>query len=184
RHFINILKEAAANPETRLTDFAMMDSRELSTLTGGHASYYRLSHPQKRIYAMERTYPGTSVATLAFTIRYPQLMDKELLEKAINSVLEKNEGLRLRLVESRFYPQILQYTAPYKQYPLESLDFSGDDSEERLRQWLQKDTQTPFHTVDADLFYFAYVRYNEKESGYYMKVHHIAVDGWSVALLL
>ena len=86
-------------------------------------------------------------------------------------------------MELPFDPQPVQYVSPYKKYTLEAVDFSDTNGKERLEQWIRQDTKKPFHFINSDLFYFAYLVFDEKESGCYLKAHHIVVDGWTAHLL-
>ena len=70
----------------------------------------------------------------------------------------KNEGLRLRIVEFDFDPEPLQYLSPYKKISVDYFDFSGPDSERRLREWINAITKKPFNLVENDLFYFACIK--------------------------
>ncbi|NIM16561.1 MAG: amino acid adenylation domain-containing protein [Candidatus Aminicenantes bacterium] len=139
--------------------------------------YYPLTHAQKRIYYDEKIHPGTSAGTQAFIVRYKEILDKKLLEQAISKVILKNEGFRLRMVEIEHEPA--QYIAPFREIYLDEFDFSGPNSECRMREWVKKITETPIELWDSDLFYFAYIRFNESETGYYMKFHHVTSDGGS-----
>jgi iturin family lipopeptide synthetase B len=145
--------------------------------------YYPLTHAQKRIYYDEKIHPGTSAGTQAFLVKYREILDKPLLEEAVNKVILKNEGFRLRIVEFELASDPSQYVSPYKKISLDSFDFSGPDSERRMREWVKKITETPIELWDSDLFYFAYIRFNESESGYYMKCHHVTSDGGSYPLI-
>jgi fengycin family lipopeptide synthetase D len=98
-HLGNILKESLKNPGIHLGEIDMISSREKREVMGIEAPCFPLSHPQKRIYYTEKRYPYTSACNLAFTVRYNRLLDRGLLEEAINRVLRRNEGLWLRIVE-------------------------------------------------------------------------------------
>ncbi|MBA4319035.1 MAG: hypothetical protein C0412_11610, partial [Flavobacterium sp.] len=63
------------------------------------SKYYPLSHPQKAIWYMEKVYPDTSMGNVAGTLKINGEVDYFLLEVAINTVLEKNDILRMRIVE-------------------------------------------------------------------------------------
>ncbi len=145
--------------------------------------YYPLTHAQKRIYYDDKLHPNTSASTQAFIVRYNKILDRVLLEKAINKVILKNEGFRLRIMEFDFEPEPSQYIFPYKEISLDHIDFSGPMGERRLKEWTEKITQKTIDLIDRDLFYFSYIRFNENESGYYLKFHHIASDGGSYPLI-
>jgi acyl carrier protein len=152
----------------------------------GEVNYYSLTFSQRMIYYTDRTYPETGCQNIAFTVKYPGILDRDLLREAINLSLAKNEGLRLRIVEieSDGFIEPLQYIADYKKYFPGYVDFTGSESEKKLQRWIRLHTEEPFQLVDSDLFYFAYIKFNKKESGYYMKVHHIISDGWTIHLLV
>jgi hypothetical protein len=52
-----------------------------------------------------------------------------------------------------------------------------------LTEWIARQAREPFDWINHDLFYFAYLQFNETESGYYMKFHHLAADGWTILSL-
>jgi hypothetical protein len=140
--------------------------------------YYPLTHAQKRIYYDDKLHLGTSASTQAFIVKYKGILDKKLLEQAINKVILKNDGFRLRIVEFDFEPEPSQYVSQYREIVLDEFDFSGQNRERRLSEWVKRTTQLPIELIDGDLFYFAFLKLNENESGYYLKFHHIASDGW------
>lgn len=148
--------------------------------------YFPLSHAQKRIWYTEKIHPDTSAAALAFTVKYAGKIDKLLLEKAINILLYRYDGLRLRMVEcdDSGFTEIKQYIADYKEISIDSYDFTNSDNDKNRSDWLEQKTREPFNLIDNDLFYFAYIRFNQDESGYYLKLHHSIFDGWSLFLLL
>ncbi|MEQ8170430.1 MAG: amino acid adenylation domain-containing protein, partial [Candidatus Eremiobacterota bacterium] len=142
--------------------------------------HYELTHPQKRIWFTEEKYEGTSFANIAFTIKYREKIDFSALEKAINIVIKRNEGLRIRLkkVDSRF----VQYITPFEKYVPELMDFSDKD-EKNCENWLENKSNEPFVLADSDLFSFFLMKFNDREEGYYLKIHHIISDGGTVDLL-
>jgi amino acid adenylation domain-containing protein len=146
--------------------------------------YYPLSHPQKMIYYTEKRYQGTSCENLIYVVKYPELIDPILLEKAINIVLQENEGLRLRIeeIEQESYIGAVQYAAPYEPMKLDTFDFSGDNGKE-LEQWLENNNKKAFRLVDNEIYWFAYIKFSEKESVYYFKFHHMFADGWTASLV-
>jgi amino acid adenylation domain-containing protein/thioester reductase-like protein/non-ribosomal peptide synthase protein (TIGR01720 family) len=146
--------------------------------------YYPLTHAQKRVYYDIKKYPDACWANIGFLVKYKKQLDFNLITKAINKAVYKNEGIRMRIVEFDYDPQPSQYVSDYKEISLDYIDFSGSDSERHMREWVKRVTQKPVELIDSGLFYFAYIKYNENESGYYMKFLHTVSDGWSCLLLL
>ncbi|HLP62221.1 MAG TPA: amino acid adenylation domain-containing protein, partial [Candidatus Deferrimicrobium sp.] len=180
-HFKNILREGLSHPHLLLEEIDIRTDEEKLEFIGAVEKCYPLSHPQKRIYYTERKYPDTSCNILAFTIRYEEELDKKVLEEAIAEVIRGNEGLRLRMVEFPFDREPVQYVHPLETFNLDYIDFGSggvcyDD-------WEQENTRKPFDLLHSDLFYFAYLRFSNRESGYYMKIHHLICDGWTTLLL-
>ncbi|HLP59471.1 MAG TPA: condensation domain-containing protein, partial [Candidatus Deferrimicrobium sp.] len=185
-HLVNILKNGIADPGAYLSHIEMMSTGEKQQIAGTVEKFYPLSHAQKRIYYTEKRYFGSPVANVGTTFRYADTLDMELLETAINRVIEKNDGLRLQIVESPFEKEPLQYVAPYKRQLIDFIDFnnSGNDNECSARAWLSAKSAAPFDSLNDRLYYFARLRFNEKETGYYLKIHHIIADGWAICILL
>jgi amino acid adenylation domain-containing protein len=157
--------------------------QEYATLKG--KEYFPLSHAQKRIYYAEKTHPDTGCENLAFTMKYPGELNREFLQEAVNHVLMKNDGLRQRIVEIEQDNSIepAQYISAHREYWLDYLDFSGNAEESALAEWMEINTRKPFDFIDHDLFYFAFLKFSQEESGLYIKLHHIISDVWTFNLL-
>jgi amino acid adenylation domain-containing protein len=181
-HLVTILKQAAGDPDVTLSALDMTGDEEKNEVIGGTPTCYPLSHPEKRIYYTEKTFPGATCNNAPFTVRYGEILDKELLEQAINIVLRRNETLRLRIVEFDPQREPVQYIAPYSPYKLTEIDFTREDRDPA--SWAAEETAKPMPMMDSPLYYFIYLKFSEKESGFYMKLHHIITDGWSVILAL
>jgi amino acid adenylation domain-containing protein/thioester reductase-like protein/non-ribosomal peptide synthase protein (TIGR01720 family) len=146
-------------------------------------NYYELTHPQKRIWFTEERYEGTAFANNAITVRYMEKIDFPIMARAINLVIKKNEGIRIKLVKTGEDIKVRQYVDPFKEYTPEFLDFSNK-SESALNEWLKNKTLQPFDLIESGLFYFSLIKFNSEECGYYMKLHHIISDGWTIFGLL
>jgi amino acid adenylation domain-containing protein len=180
-----------ASPDRKRTDFAAKALEEYAKLE--HYSkheengkiYYPLSLAQKVFYFIEKTHPQTTCNNNTFTVRYPGIIEENLLSEAINTAVARYDAPRLRVVELKLENDMVpaQYVAPYQTFALDSFDFSGQDDPQLLEQQLKEINDKPFQLVESDLFYFAYVKYNREESGYIVKMHHLAVDRISFALL-
>ncbi|MCX7746300.1 MAG: amino acid adenylation domain-containing protein [Clostridia bacterium] len=145
-----------------------------------YTKYCPLTYPQKAIWYIEKLYPGTSIGNIAGTLKIKGEVDYSLLEKAINICIEKNDGIRLRIIDE--YGEPKQYISDYRYIRLDFIDFSLRDSKE-LYEWDRKQTQEPFNLIDSDLFCFILVKINDKEGGFYIKIHHTISDAWTMALL-
>jgi non-ribosomal peptide synthetase component F len=172
-HLVSLLRGVAGDADLTLAEIDMVSDEEKKRMIGSAPPLYPLTHPQKRIYYGEKAFPGIGYNTFLFTVRYNEILEREILERAINLVIRKNEALRLRIVEFGFQRDPMQYIAPYTPYSLE----------EKTLQWLEQDFLQPPQMINSPLYYFAYIRFNEKESGFYMKLHHLITDGRSFILM-
>ncbi|QUL52224.1 amino acid adenylation domain-containing protein [Paenibacillus tritici] len=148
----------------------------------GDSKYYSLSHPQKRVWVVDKIHSGSSLHNIGGTIRINGPVQLDLMEQAIHLFIRKHDGIRLRFTEGQDGP--CQYVPPYQPFPLDRLDFSQcSEPEQEFQKWSQATASTPFDLEDASLFYFALFRISESEMGYFSKFHHLIADGWSMNVM-
>ena len=144
--------------------------------------YYELSHPQKRIWYIDKINSTSPLHNIGGSLIINGCIDIEIMRKAINIIIEKNDGMRLRFVEIDDKP--MQYINEFHEQNIEFFDFSKcSEPESEYNKWSVKVFQQSFDLHLDDLFYFAIYKMNEKKYGILFKVHHIISDGWSTAIV-
>ena len=145
-------------------------------------TYLSLSHPQKRIWYIEKKYPNTSINNIGGSVRIKGTVDFKALEKSINMLIEKNDALRLKFIEQDGEPK--QYVACYDKIHLQYFDFSVYENPEQIfNKWVQEEMGRPLFENNKWLFHFALFKISPSDKGYIAKFHHMICDGWSIHLM-
>ena len=85
-----------------------------------NTTFYPLTHPQKRIWYIEKIYPGTSLYNIGGPIRIKGNIDFDILQKVINIFIKRNEALRLQFMEQG--SDIKQYVSQYEKIELDFME--------------------------------------------------------------
>ncbi len=145
-------------------------------------NYYPLTHPQKRIWYIEKYYPNTPLHNIGGPAKVKGIVNFALLERSINIFIQKNEGIRLQLAEQA--GDVKQYVNEHKYEKLDFFDFrSFENSEKAFTEWGKAVIEEPFDLYNNKLFYFALFQIDEEFTGYFVKFHHIVADGWTINLM-
>ncbi|MBC8062862.1 MAG: amino acid adenylation domain-containing protein [Clostridiaceae bacterium] len=145
-----------------------------------YTRYYNLSQSQKSIWQTEKFYPGTSIGNIAATMKIKGKIDYFILEKAINIFVEKNDAMRIQVVEDNGIPK--QYVSIYSYSEIDFFDFNNCDIKQYYF-WNEEQTKKPFKLNDSVLYYFAIVKLKEDLFAIFAKTHHMISDAWSMNLL-
>ncbi len=140
---------------------------------------YNLTNPQKSIWLTEQFYKGSCVNNLCGTVMIHQVVDFDLLKKAINMFLRDNDSLRFRIV--------IDDNGIAKQYISEyaEMDFIvhniANDTE--LKDLEDKIVKTPFEIIDSPLFDIQLYKYPNSFGGIITKAHHLVCDACTASLI-
>jgi amino acid adenylation domain-containing protein len=149
------------------------------TLENG-VEFYPLTHPQKGIWYTEKLYQGTSIGIIAATLKIHGNINYDFLDKAINLAIEKNDALRINIVEKNGEP--FQYVLPYKYRKIELIDFSND-SLDKVYEWDTAQAQTPLDIENHEFCKFYLLKIDKDYGGFFIKIHHTIADAWSIILI-
>lgn len=142
---------------------------------------FSLSQAQMRIWYSQKKYKEFPLYNIGGTVEIMGTPDFKLLRCAIEHVYWNNTALHLRLCERDNH--VKQYVSNEKIF-VDMVDFSAREVPEKaFLEWCEKQIAEPFRMTAECLCYFAVFKVNEKRSGYFIKMHHILADGWSVKLL-
>jgi amino acid adenylation domain-containing protein/non-ribosomal peptide synthase protein (TIGR01720 family) len=143
---------------------------------------YPLTHPQKRIWYIEKIYPNTSLHNIGGPVRIKGPVNFKALEEAIHIFIKRHEGLRLRVSEQN--GEAYQYVSEYTRHNLDFYDFSPyDNPQDEYNCWIKQEASKPFVLENERLFYFALFKISDQDNGYLAKFHHIICDGWSTSIM-
>lgn len=106
-------------------------------------------------------------------------LNQAALREALNRAVERCESLRLRLWRDPETKEVWQYVVPYENQYFEYYDFS-EWSDEKAHATLDKWTHQPFDTYGGPLSRIVLVSMPNGYNGYYINVHHVAMDSASV----
>ncbi|OAB44761.1 non-ribosomal peptide synthetase [Paenibacillus glacialis] len=144
---------------------------------------FSLSHPQKRIWVVEKIHPGTSLYHLTAVSFKKKTVHFDALEKAILTYIREQDSTRTRFIEHQ--NEVYQYIRKFEPFSVEMIDFSESaQPQEAFNTWYEQCAQQTFDFENSPLFYFALVKLSINESGYMFKFHHLIADGWSIGSMI
>lgn len=140
---------------------------------------YKLTTPQQNIYNETMFYAGTSLGNIGGTIEFKmEGLTSEIIEKAINALIEAAEGLRLRITQDE--GEVCQYVSDYIYESVPLID-ARTMAEAQIDDYVSDMMSNPIAYADK-LYRFAIL---EKESSFVVVaiMHHIISDAWSMAVV-
>ena len=144
-----------------------------------------LSFGQERFWFMDQLLPVASVYNTHLTVPLHGPLDRDLLQNAITQTISRHESLRTVIHTKDGEPrqQILDSPA----FDLAMIDLSDLSDEPRdieIRRLASEQAGTAFRLDEFPLFRMKLLRLAENDHVLLLTIHHIIVDGVSLAILL
>ncbi|MGM1050339.1 MAG: amino acid adenylation domain-containing protein [Bacillota bacterium] len=151
-------------------------------MSNNNRTYYELTHPQKRIWFIDKINSNSPLHNIGGCLNIKGAIDIETMKKTLNLIIENNDGLRLRFIETASQP--MQYVAEYVEQEIDFFDFSKcENPGKEYKKWSGSVFEKCFSIGSGWLFYFAIYKINEENSGVLFNAHHLISDGWSSILI-
>ena len=99
---------------------------------------------------------------------------------AVNKVISRHESLR-SYIDSDGLKQIV---SPIMEIEVPLLDFSQEDTDKALQQWLLAESQKAFNLDTGPLIRVSIIKLAKQLYVLNLCTHHIISDGWSLIIIL
>lgn len=138
---------------------------------------YQLTKAQQRIWYAQEQHKNSSLFNIGGCARIKAKANLSALQKAIEMLSDSFDMLQVRFQYENY--EMYQYIEP----SLLIVETRGFETEEEFRDWCETDIRVPFVMTNSSLYRFYVFTIGDQEIGYYVKLHHIIADGWSIKLL-
>jgi amino acid adenylation domain-containing protein/non-ribosomal peptide synthase protein (TIGR01720 family) len=140
------------------------------------ADHYEVSHGQRRLWTIDKMLDGGGVYNVAGAVRLAGEGDAARLRAALEAIAARHESLRTTFVEIDGRPrQVVHARLPLD---FDVLEVPGDDA--AVREWIEGDASRPFDLTRGPLFRSRLFRIGPDSSVFYLNIHHLVCDGWSL----
>ena len=142
---------------------------------------YALSYIQQALWFIHQMAPESAAYNVSFAARIYSEVDAQKLERALQALVNRHAPLRTT------YPardgQLLQRVDEGQQVSLETINSSAWNDDE-LFERLSSEAHRPFDLERGPVMRAVLFTSSAKEHVLLFAAHHIAIDGWSVWVLL
>ncbi|MFD0279221.1 amino acid adenylation domain-containing protein, partial [Kitasatospora sp. NPDC127111] len=144
-----------------------------------------LSFAQEQIWLAQQLAPESAAYNVPMAVACTGPLDAERLARAFRTVISRHEVLRTTFAAG---PDGAPVQRVHEEggfaLPVTDLRSAPGGAEARVRERLAEEAHTPFDLAAGPLLRAALLRTGEQEHVLLLTVHHIAVDAWSVNVLL
>ncbi len=143
------------------------------------------SSGQARLWYMEQASPGDPLHVLPFALRLTGRLSEDALLIAVNSIVERHEALRTRIVAVDGAPQQM-IDDDVRLPPLSLADLSSlsrGEAFSHAREMAAEQGRRAFDLARSPLLRCHLIRIAADEHILLLTLHHIAADAWSVTVL-
>lgn len=139
---------------------------------------YDLIPSQQSMYIMVKYSVHKEVIQIPASIAVNEKLDFDLLKKALNIEIERNDALRLRF--TKVDGKIKQYFIdPYKIDDVPCIEFKSKEEQDK---YLSRDAKTPIKFLKGETFRIIFYKTANGKSGIYFNVSHIVTDALGAAV--
>jgi amino acid adenylation domain-containing protein/non-ribosomal peptide synthase protein (TIGR01720 family) len=143
-----------------------------------------LSFAQQRLWFLDQLEPGSAFYNVPVALTLTGELNVSALESSLNEVIRRHEILRTNFVAVAGRP--LQVIAPERalRLSLEELDQpAGASRWPTARNRMNEEAQLPFDLAQGPLMRCGLLRLGQREYLFFLTMHHIITDGWSLDIL-
>jgi amino acid adenylation domain-containing protein len=144
-----------------------------------------LSFAQQRLWFLDQLHPGLPTYNIPVALRLHGSLDRTAVQRALDEVVRRHEGLRTVFPMSQGEP--IQLVKPAASMTMVLTDLSHLTPQEReaeAQRLAREDAGRPLSLTDGPLFQARLLRLDVEDHLLVLVLHHIISDGWSVGVLL
>ena len=141
--------------------------------------FYDLTNPQKSIWLTEQFYQGSCVNNLCGTVAIDQVVDFDMLKKAIYQFVKDNDSFRLKLSYDE-KAEIKQEITDFEPFNIELVDVKD---EKELVSLENEMVDIPFDILNSYLHHFKMYRLPSGKGGFVLVAHHLICDACTAGLV-
>src|SRR5437867_2646515 len=144
-----------------------------------------LSFVQRQLWVIDQLTPGNPAYNLPNGYRLRGPLDVTALERSVNEVIKRHEGLRTTFAVRDGEPVQRIHAHLKIKIKVTALDhLTGEERETRLQALASEESVSPFDLSRLPLIRVSLFRLGDSDHVFIINLHHIAADGLSIALLL
>jgi amino acid adenylation domain-containing protein len=147
---------------------------------------YALTASQTRLWILSQFEEGNVAYSMPAAVRIRGGIDINLLRKSFQEVIERHEILRtvFRIDDNGDVRQYIIDKGDID-FQISFKDFSSErNSEEKISQYLDDESSRAFDLAQGPLIRASLLECGEGSSVFFLSLHHIIGDGWSMKLLI
>ena len=144
------------------------------------ASVYPLSYGQRSMWFIHKLAPASAAYTVTYAGRIRGELDVPALERAAQALVDRHPTLRTTYGERNGQP--VQLVHPH--WPVRIAGHRLGPGEPELDEWIRRETDRPFDLYTGPVLRLTLLERTPEEHVLLLGLHHIAVDFWSIDVIL
>jgi amino acid adenylation domain-containing protein len=168
------IADLTADQKRALLSRLLREKAELS------ASTHPLSFGQRSLWFLYNLAPGSPAYTITYAGRIRGELDVPALECAVQALVDRNAVLRTTYAVRDGQP--VQLVHPHWRVRMDRHDVDPEESD--LQDWIRRESNRPFDLEIGPVFRLTLLRRGPQDHILLLVMHHIAVDFWSIDILL
>ena len=155
-------------------------SRLLMAEAENSALAYPLSYGQRSLWFVHKLAPTSAAYNITYAGRIRGELDVPALERAVQALVDRHPMLRTTFTVRDAQP--VQLVHP--KWPVRIAQHHLGPGELELDEWIRRETDRPFDLYTGPVVRLTLLQRTPDEHLLLLVVHHIAVDFWSIDVIL
>ena len=160
------------------------EDRGTSPLPAPAAGPQPASFAQERIWFFSQLHPQSALYNVPGAARLTGTLDIDALQRSLDRLVARHQALRTHFAADG---ELRQVVAPAAPVPLRLDDLShlpAAAREQKARELAEEEARLPFDLARGPLLRLRLLRLDAGEHVMLLTLHHVAVDGWSLRVLM
>ncbi len=144
------------------------------------ASVHPMSYGQRSMWFIHKLAPASAAYNITYAGRISGDLDVPALERAAQALVDRHPVLRTTYAERDGQP--VQLVHPH--WPVRIARHHLGPAEPEVDEWIRRETDRPFDLYTGPVLRLALLERTPEEHVLLLGLHHIAVDFWSIDIIL